>query len=442
MADTPSEKAAVADASLYFSLVAFFFICVPGAVMLWRLLTRHREGLMAMFSPPYDLVAEKRRLSSRVRHYLFQRTSHGFKMDIIQAVFSAVSCLLFILISYASSEPIWVTDVEDFITVYFAVDYGIRLWLAQDTLRWYFSMTSLLDFITVVPAITVWLLEANHSFDPNVTAIVQSIRAFRVFRMFRVIRVIRLLSLSPSYAFQRQVFVLAATVISLIFVAAGLYQITEGGAVKTFPFHKAVYYATITVVGRPGVPVDSIQTAVFLTITVLIAVTVIPTFVAELIRLWFDNTSLETFRGNPENPHVIICGDTNVSRLRALTAQYFNKSRDPDTQTPIVILADAKPEGALRHFIESYKFSGLVRYIRGSARRTADLRRADINRAKSVIVLNYRADKAADAADAEVLSTVMAVKNVAPGARVLAQLYKPRKRNHLKAVPGWQDRDK
>jgi len=260
--------------------------------------------------------------------------------------------------------------------------------------------------------------------------------------MFRVIRVIRLLSLSPSYAFQRQIFVLAATVLSLIFVAAGLYQITEGGAVKTFPFHKAVYYATITVVGRPGVPVDSIWTAAFLTVTVLLAVTVIPTFVAELIRLWYDTTSLETFKGNPETPHVLLCGDTNVSRLRALATQYFHKGRDADTQTPIVILAEAKPEGALRHFIDSYRFSGLVRYIRGSARRAADLRRVDLSHAKSCIVLNYRSDKEAAAADSEVLSTVMAIKNVAPHMRVLAQLYRPRKRNHLKAVPGWQDGDK
>lgn len=260
--------------------------------------------------------------------------------------------------------------------------------------------------------------------------------------MFRVLRVIRLLSLSPSYAFQRQIFVLSMTVLSLIFVAAGLYQITEGGQVKTFPFHKAIYYATITVVGRPGVPVDGIWTAAFLTITVLLAVTVIPTFVAELIRLWYDQSTLETYKGNPETPHVIICGDTNVSRLRALAQQYFHRSRDPDSQTPIVILAEAKPEGALKHFIESYRFSGLVRYIRGSARRAADLRRVDIGKAKGCIVLNYRSDKEANAADTEVLSTVMAIKQVSPQMRVLAQLYKPRKRNHLKAVPGWQDGDK
>ena len=36
----------------------------------------------------------------------------------------------------------------------------------------------------------------------------------------------------------------------------------------------------------------------------------------------------------------------------------------------------------------------------------------------------------------------MALKNVKPDIRVLAQLARPRKRNHLKAVPGWHDGDK
>jgi len=145
---------------------------------------------------------------------------------------------------------------------------------------------------------------------------------------------------------------------------------------------------------------------VFLTIAVMIAVTTIPTFVAELIRLWFDNTALDTLRGNPEMPHVIVCGDTNVSRLRSLAEQYFHKSRDPDSQTPLVILAEAKPEGALRNFIDAHRFSGLVRYIRGSPRRTADLRRADIAHAQACIVLNYRSDKDASAADTEVRSAL------------------------------------
>ncbi len=32
-----------------------------------------------------------------------------------------------------------------------------------------------------------------------------------------------------------------------------------------YPFHKAVYYAAITVIGRPGVPIETAATAVFIT---------------------------------------------------------------------------------------------------------------------------------------------------------------------------------
>jgi hypothetical protein len=270
----------------------------------------------------------------------------------------------------------------------------------------------------------------------------QSIRVFRILRIFRVIRVIRMMNVSQSYAFQRQLFVLITTVLSLIFVTGGLFQVFESGPGKEYPFHKAVYYATVTVVGRPAVPLTQTVSFVAFTIIVGFAATIIPTFVAELIRLWFDNASVETFKGNPEQPHILLCGDTNVSRLRALCMQYFHKSRDPESQTPIVIIAEQKPEGALRSFLDQYKQSGIVRYIRGSARRAADLKRAGILRAKACIVLSYRSDKDAAASDTEVLSTVMAIKNVVPTMRVLAQLYRPRKRNHLKAVPGWQDGDK
>lgn len=444
---TPSarqqEEAAQAGIGLYFGILTTAFVVAPVFIMLFRLLTRSaHEGLVAMFTPPVDLIPSKRRLSSRVRGYLYQQSRWGSLLDTVQALFSLISCVLFIVISYQSAEPIWVADVEDFFTIYFAIDYGIRLWIAQDALAWYLSLVSLLDFFTVFPAMTTWLMQAGGEYTTDVAIVMQSIRVFRVLRMFRVIRVVRLLSVAPSYAFQRQVFVLTMTVLSMVFVTGGLYQVFESGPLKEMPFHRAVYYAAITVIGRPAVPITTPISFFAFTAIVLFAATIIPTFVAELIRLWYDNTSLETIRPNPEMPHVIICGDTNVSRLRALVNQYYHPSRNPDTQTPIVVMAEAKPEGALRAFFDQYKHSGIVKYVRGSARRAADLRRAAVNDAKSVIVLNYRSDKDAAAADTEVLSTVMAVKNVSPNLRVLAQLYRPRKRNHLKAVPGWHDGDK
>lgn len=170
--------------------------------------------------------------------------------------------------------------------------------------------------------------------------------------------------------------------------------------------------------------------------------TVIPTFVAELIRLWYDAASMDQYTGNAEAPHIIVCGDANASRLRVLISQFFHPTRDSNDLAPIVILSENKPEGALKALIEEHKHSGNVRHVRGTGRRPADLRRADAGHAAAVIVLNYRADRDAASADTEVLSTVMAVKNVRPTLRVLAQLARPRKRNALRLVPGWREGDR
>lgn len=169
------------DVALFFGLLVTIFICFPVAVMAWRLLTRHREGLMSMFTPPYDIDPTKRRLSSRARHYLYQETSHGFILDVLQALLSVISCIFFIYLAYSATEDTWLTDFEDFFTVYFIIDYGLRLWLAQDTLSWYFTLTSLVDFVTVVPAISVWIMMLAKD-DTDVAIIVQASGSARASR--------------------------------------------------------------------------------------------------------------------------------------------------------------------------------------------------------------------------------------------------------------------
>jgi len=381
--------------ALFFGLQAVFFVLIPSMIMLWRFLLNWRQnGFMAMFKAPLGRVGDKRSPASALRFFLFQETSLGYWADVAQvsrirrlghrtckvlgdrpiictfmhispifsltlgtltqhprtrlvvtqAVFSAISCIMFITVAYSAYDPEILQDVEFFFTSWFFCDYLTRLYIAQDSLQFFFSGVSLLDFVTVVPAIVTWLMSGLSSFETNVQVIVQCIRVMRVFRVFRVIRVIRVVSVSQTFAFQRQVTVLVLTVLSLVFAAAGLFQIMESQPGVEYPFQKAVYYAAITVIGRPGVPFSSVITPVFLTFLGMAAATIIPTFVAELIRLWYDNTALDRYSGNPETPHIIVCGDNNASRLRVLVGQMFHSTRSPNRTAPLVILHEGKPE--------------------------------------------------------------------------------------------------
>ncbi len=83
-----------------------------------------------------------------------------------------------------------------------------------------------------------------------------------------------------------------------------------------------------------------------------------------------------------------------------------------------------------------------MKYIRGSARRPADLTRCGVASASTVIVLCHRTDKDAAEADTEVVSTCLAIKAASRSARVLLQLRRPRSRDHLMCLPGWRDQDR
>jgi hypothetical protein len=50
------------------------------------------------------------------------------------------------------------------------------------------------------------------------------------------------------------------------------------------PFHRAMLYMTIIVIGRPPVPTKTDAAVIMVTITIMVAASVIPVFVAELAR--------------------------------------------------------------------------------------------------------------------------------------------------------------
>lgn len=96
---------------------------------------------------------------------------------------------------------------------------------------------------------------------------------------------------------------------------------TETTGDEVFPFHRAVYYTTVLVIGRPVVAAESAASVAFMTCLALVVVVVIPTFVAEMIRLWYENKRLDSFPGDPEKPHVIVAGDAAAARMGAVVQQ-------------------------------------------------------------------------------------------------------------------------
>jgi hypothetical protein len=174
-----------------------------------------------------NAALSKRPLSQQLESYLYTHSSWGFVLDLAQALLSLVSVALFIASSYrppTEAEPLWAMVLELVLTLYFLADYSLRFYMSKDRLAYYFSASSLLDYITIIPGL-VGIAIAESAFDAQAWTVA---RTLRVFRIFRVVRMMRVVTLSPGSSLQRQIAILVVTVLSMVFCAAGIYQVRGG----------------------------------------------------------------------------------------------------------------------------------------------------------------------------------------------------------------------
>ena len=125
--------------------------------------------------------------------------------------------------------------------------------------------------------------------------------------------------------------------------------------------------------------------------------------------------------------HIVICGwnEGGMDMIRGLYHQF--KPRYP----VIVLVSDLS-----REEVDSiiYKFPEMqFRYVRGSFTREDVLDRANIKRARAAVILvDTTGNRPPESADQRTVFGAMAIKSMAPGVKVCAELKSPDNREHLK----------
>jgi voltage-gated potassium channel len=178
----------------------------------------------------------------------------------------------------------------------FAVEYGLRLWIAENRIRHFFNLYSLIDLVVVLPFFLT-------SID---------VRFLRVFRWFRILRLIRYVEGKTIFGYVTRedsaIFVrILFTLITIIFVFSGLiYQVEHPVNSEIFAtFLDAIYFAvvTMTTVGYGDMtPVSELGR--LLTVTMIMAgVTLIPWQIGELVK-----QLLKTSRSTVQEILCVNCG--------------------------------------------------------------------------------------------------------------------------------------
>ena len=240
-------------------------------------------------------------LRQKISFYLDDlATPIGKSINIAIALLVLASATSFVAQTYPIAEIIRhrLTLLDDIILGVFVLEYFLRLWCAEQKLKYLFSLYAIVDLLAVLP----FFLGAI-----DVTFI-------RLLRWFRILRLIRLVESRSLFANKTEdiaiLFRILFTLFAIVFVFSGLiYQIEHLNNPKLNNFLDAFYFSifTMTTVGYGDVMPISDAGKLTTVLMVLTGIALIPVQLGELFKRLI-KTANQGDRANDITKEIICSG--------------------------------------------------------------------------------------------------------------------------------------
>lgn len=196
----------------------------------------------------------------------------------IMAVLVLTVCTTFVIGTYPVSKGVSETLflIEIVITVWFLVDYILRWWVRDFSVRYPFTPMAVIDLMTILP---LFLADLHWQF-------VRVLRIFRILRLLRFFRANGILSLNVTELHLRVLRILF-TLLCLFFVSSGLIYEVESDQNEMFEtFFDALYFSIValTTVGFGDIVPTTVEGRAITLVMILAAIFLIPWQVMNLAR--------------------------------------------------------------------------------------------------------------------------------------------------------------
>ncbi|KAK1946844.1 Calcium-activated potassium channel subunit alpha-1 [Phytophthora citrophthora] len=285
---------------------------------------------------------------------------------------------------------------EVFCTVLFAVDYVMHLFAAQNFLSYLFTPVSIVDFVTIVPVLLTIAIKRL-----TLNSVLPILRIARIFRILAVLRFYRVMQ--SHRGFKYQLSVLVFLLLSLILVAAGVFQILEESyyteqGLDPLEFHQAVYFifVTLSTVGYGDISPHTTEGQFFVIFVIVVVVTVTPKQVTKLMELsaqqhdYMHSYTLHR-RSIHNGGHVIVTGHVRLGNASAFLKEFY-RPRQGRVNVDVVFLADKLPSKRLQELLLNVRYRRRTTYLKGSLLHDRDAKRARIAQAGAVFILANKRD--------------------------------------------------
>jgi voltage-gated potassium channel len=182
-----------------------------------------------------------------VRIIIFEaHTPAGRAFDvglIICILLSVVAVLLDSVVAVHAEYSRWLYMVEWLFTILFTIEYALRLWCIEHTMRYARSFYGIVDLVGTIPTYLSLVFVGSQYL--LVVRVLRVLRVFRVLRMVRFVGEVELLN-QALRASSRKIIVFISSVATLVVVIGSLMYLIEGEANGFTSIPRSIYWAVIT----------------------------------------------------------------------------------------------------------------------------------------------------------------------------------------------------
>ncbi|XP_027945243.1 potassium channel subfamily U member 1 [Eumetopias jubatus] len=376
---------------------------------------------------------------NRIEMLLSAQTFVGQVLVILVFVLSIGSLIIYFI---NSSDPVGsCSSYEDktipidlTFNVFFSFYFGLRFVAADDKIKFWLEMNSIVDIFTIPPTFISYYLKSNWLG-------LRFLRALRLLELPQILQILRAIRTSNAVKFSK----LLSIVLSTWFTAAGFIHLVEnsgdpwlkGRNSQNISYFESIYLvmATTSTVGFGDVVAKTSLGRTFIMFFTLGSLILFANYVPEMVELFANKrkytSSYEVVKGKK---FIVVCGNITVDSVTAFLRNFL-RHKSGEINIEIVFLGEVPPSLELETIFKCNM--AYTTFISGSALKWDDLRRVAVESAEACLIIANPLCSDSHAEDTSNIMRVLSIKNYNPNTRIIIQILQSHNKVFLPKIPSW-----
>ncbi|XP_055423079.1 potassium channel subfamily U member 1 [Bubalus kerabau] len=375
----------------------------------------------------------------RIEMLLSAQTLVGQVLVILVFVLSIGSLIIYFInstdpVRSCSSYKDRTIPIDLTFNAFFSFYFGLRFLAADDKIKFWLEMNSIVDIFTIPPTFISYYLKSNWLG-------LRFLRALRLLELPQILQILRAISTSNSVKFCK----LLSIVLSTWFTAAGFIHLVEnsgdpwlkGRNSQNISFFESIYLimATMSTVGFGDVVAKTYLGRIFIIVFTLGSLVLFANYLPEMVELLANKrkytSSYEVVKGKK---FIVVCGNITVDSVMAFLRNFL-RHKAGEINTEIVFLGEVPPSLELETIFKRHM--AYTTFISGSALKWEDLRRVAVDSAEACLIIANPLCSDSHAEDSSNIMRVLSIKNYYPNTRVIIQILQSHNKAFLPKIPSW-----